>query len=234
MEIFENKILSNSSGPFSKPPQKSQLPNVVEKTTNFALKCFCFFWSGVLYSQLNMRSYFDEMGFNYFPLLSNAEYEYARTMCEFEAALPDTGGLGRILINRTLFKNLPLFCLFQEGLLRKVPEKILRKYSPAVVHLVNHKMAKISRVVLTATVFSLSHSMTFKNPNYRLPLLKRNFLTTSQLISSFIVGLLLGSIQEVTKNPIFVLAMDSGLNALRASEIYRDGLIPVCLSKRLF
>lgn len=233
MEIFGNKTLCSSNEPSSQH-RKFSHDSKSNSGLGWGVKTFCFFWSGVLYSQLNLKSYLDEMGFNYFPLLSNSEYEYTRTMCEFEAALPDTGGLGRLLVNRTLFKDLPFFYFFQEGLLRKVPGKILNKYSPSLVQLVNHKMAKISRVVLTAALFSLSNSMTFKNPNYRLPLLKRNFLTTSQLISSFIIGLILGTIQEVTKNPVYVMAVHTGLNAVGASEIHRDGLVPVCLSKRLF
>lgn len=47
--------------------------------------------------------------------------------------------------------------IIQSGIFNVLPKLILRTFSPAQTKLIDHTIAKISRVVLTAAVFALSH-----------------------------------------------------------------------------
>lgn len=196
-----------------------------------------FFSFGVVANEIlrvPLLSYLDGLGFAEAPDLPKPLYNFSRNAAILEKSMPsDEKNLCRLLINRPLLFGTLLFGLTQEGLLKQLPEKILKKVSPARAFVVNSKIAKVARVSLVAAIYSLSSSLNFVPysilPDYvrHLDNLK-NHITHSSLIWKFALGLVLGSIQEITGNPLYVISTLSGIN-LKYTMYEMSGRTPLIL-----
>lgn len=99
------------------------------------------------------------------------------------------------------FRPLIIECLFrgvlQEGLLKRVPEKILKKVAPEYAPYVNATPAKIARITLSALAYSLGWA---------------GHNSTTHLIE-FARGILYGALQETTGTPLLGIAYYYGVVA---------------------
>lgn len=85
--------------------------------------------------------------------------------------------------------------LIQNQLLKNIPKKILARWSPDHQHLIDHKIAMISRVVLSSTIFALIHTGSWDcSPG-------------GGLSYPFLGGILLGSLKEITGSTILTTAV---------------------------
>lgn len=194
-----------------------------EKINNLTLKSFGYFSLGVAISVTSKQpfiDFFSNLGINY-PVMPKPLYNYSRQICLLEKSLPANSHFNRYLINRPLFHGLVL-TLFQDGLLKKLPEKLLNRSAPLHSHLVHSQLAKIVRVTLAASLYSVSNTLSsfwshkLFSPTY--------FDTTAHLLSRFAAGLILGTILERTGNPLFMIATHAGLNM----RFYPENIVPLC------
>lgn len=181
-----------------------------------------FFSLGVIANEIirePLLSYLDSSGFRSAPDLPEPLYNFSRNVAILESSLPsDRNNIARLLINRPLFFGTLLFGLTQEGLLKQLPEKILKRVSPNHVSFANSKIAKVARVCFVAALYSLSTSLNFVPKSIFPDFLRSelnhltNHITHSVLMWKFALGLALGSIQEITGNPFYVMSTLSGIN----------------------
>lgn len=146
------------------------------------------------------------------PHLPKFLQDFSRNASYLEGSLPaDKKSFTRVLVNRPLFFGTLLFGLTQEGLLKKLPEKILNKIAPSHASKVNSRTAKIARVALTAAIYSLASTLSFA---YSYDEHKPDFYSVSKadLIWKFGAGAMYASIQEFTGNPVFSMATLLGSN----------------------
>ncbi len=149
------------------------------------------------------------------PLFPDIVYHYSSSVCRlnFEPKLFSTATEEETLTipakEEALFR-----VVFQELLLKRIPKAILQKVAPSYASIVDHKVTRIARVLLTSVLFSLAHAA---HPRHGWP-------TCSGLIplQTVVPGLIISTIQEVTGNPILAWAAHAGYNV--ASAHVRDNL----------
>lgn len=194
-----------------------------EKINDLILKSCGYFSLGFAISVTSKQpfaEFFSNLGIPY-PIMPIPLYHYGRGICLLEKSLPASNSFNRYFINRPLFHGL-LLTLFQEGLLKKLPEKLLKRSAPSYSHLVDSQSAKIARITLAASFFSLSSTMGFfwNNRLFSMPY----FDTTAHLLTRFAIGLILGTIQEKTENPLYMIATHAGLNI----GFFPENFVPLC------
>lgn len=148
--------------------------------------------------------------------------DFSKNVSFLEGSLPaDKRNISRLLINRPLFFGTLLFGLTQEGLLKKLPEKILKKVAPSQASLVNSRLARMTRIALTAFIYSLASSLEFSSFRVHPNLYS---VSKANLIWKFVEGAMCGSVQELTGNPLYSMATLLGWNL---SLSVQQPLIPV-------
>lgn len=92
--------------------------------------------------------------------------------------------------------------IIQEILLKQLPKKILKTFAPDYVDLVDSKIAKVSRVVISSLLFALPHYVPPLYVGYMVPGASGDPTMTcligNRVINAFGGGLVLGAIQEIT------------------------------------
>lgn len=84
------------------------------------------------------------------------------------------------------------YACIQSGILRKLPALVLRKFSAQNERLIDHKVAKLARMVLTSAIFALGHHNVLNHDDSMLP--------------HFSVGMLSAILRE-NQTPLFDLVM---------------------------
>jgi membrane protease YdiL (CAAX protease family) len=182
-----------------------------------------YFGAGVAYNIISSKIMISFMnsGNDWCPTFPKTFYTYARNVCLAREYLPGLTGI----YNKLAFKA-PIVetLLFQVGLqeigLRMAPKAILEQFVPSYSGIINSKIAKITRVALTAAAFSLSHATPseMRWPN----------CSTTRLINTFVIGLILGEIEEVTQSPLLSMLLHSGSNIQPAFLLEHTGLLLHC------
>ena len=162
-----------------------------------------------------------QTGLDFCPELPGSIYSYARSNCHLRSLVPSFGGtLGAMAVHAPITEELFFRVGMQELLLKQLPKAILRKLAPSHVGLVDSRAAKVFRVTLTALAFSLVHAMP---PTTRWP-----NCSAVRLVNTFVIGLLLGGIQEVTGSPLKAMAFHAGNNAPIAYLFHNMGMQLSC------
>ena len=89
-----------------------------------------------------------------------------------------------------IYEEFLLRILLQEMLLKKIPEKILQRVSPARAHLTHQFLTKIARVFTSSVFFALAHAQGYTCGN-------------GDLYPYFFGGTILGMLQEVSGHPVY-------------------------------
>lgn len=107
--------------------------------------------------------------------------------------------------------------VIQEFLLKQLPKKILGKISPTHVDLVDSKVAKCARVVISSLLFALPHYISPEFARHISPLVDISCILSNRVFNAFGMGLILGSIQEITGDiayPIIAHMLHNSIPAL--------------------
>lgn len=83
---------------------------------------------------------------------------------------------------------------FQEMLLKQYPKKILQKYNPSLAPLVDSRVIRISRVLFSALIYTLSHTQPQNDDSINCALVYK--------VGHFAFGVFLGLIQEHVPNDV--------------------------------
>lgn len=112
--------------------------------------------------------------------------------------------------------------LLQELLLKQLPKKILNKIAPQHAHLVDSKIAKITRVLVTSALFGVCHYIPAEHSRILFHADKKEqCMLSNRVIGAFVGGVLLGSLQEATGNvayPILLHMLNNFIPALLMSN----------------
>lgn len=83
--------------------------------------------------------------------------------------------------------------IIQQGVLKELPKMALRQLAPEYVETVDHKVARVARVIFTSAIFALGHAAAFGN-------------SPGMLLPQFIGGVLYSSLIE-RGHPLWKLAL---------------------------
>lgn len=78
----------------------------------------------------------------------------------------------------------------------------MNKTAPSYAPIINRQATKIARIIVSSALFAIVHA--------QLPFPPYN--TTANLAHKFVMGLILGGIQEVSGNPLLSMAFHCGNN----------------------
>jgi membrane protease YdiL (CAAX protease family) len=101
-----------------------------------------------------------------------------------------------------MVEEMALRIILQEGLLKRIPAWILNKTAPSYAPIINRRAAKIARIMVSSALFAIMHAQSPNAP----------YNTTTFLAHKFVMGLILGGIQEVSGNPLLSVAFHCGNN----------------------
>ncbi|MBX9923948.1 MAG: CPBP family intramembrane metalloprotease [Rhabdochlamydiaceae bacterium] len=97
--------------------------------------------------------------------------------------------------------------IFQDVLLKRLPQMILKTVAPGKEKLLDSKEAKIFRVVITAALFSIMHA-----PNRQV--MSSAYVDRLQIPLTFVAGLLFGAIKESKLGLTGAIGAHLGLNTV--------------------
>lgn len=221
---------SVSAKPSAKIEAESQrTPSIISEPKsylsrfNFLERGFKYFGAGVAASVLSSKIMIPFMtsGMDWCPEFPKPFYSYVRNACLAREYLPGlTGAYNNCAFKAPIVEELMFRVGLQEILLKKTPKAILNQFAPSYVGIVDTKIAKVARVTLTAIAFSLAHAMPPESgwPN----------CSTARLVNTFVLGLLLGGVQEVTESPLMAMFLHSGLNIQPAFLLEQLGMTMQC------
>lgn len=100
-----------------------------------------------------------------------------------------------------IYEELECRYLLQELLMKKLPEKILQKYRPQSIKLVNHPAAVAARIFTSSLWFAASHLHSHDCSKHG-----------GALYAHFLAGLLFGKLQEDTGHSIYNIIAHAAIN----------------------
>lgn len=192
--------------------------NFLQKASSYCLsvsalqKASSYFTAGIL-TELALRRLPAMVFLN--PKMPNFIYHYSYNVCKFE----DVFNLFPNRFEQAIILPLVQGVLFRVGLQEIVVKKAQKAIFKAQPSQVNRKANKIARVIIASTAYTLA----------------RTQQQGSDLISSFVVGLITGAIQESTGSPILGMLFNIGAElpfALQSEAV--DQLTPLggrCFSR---
>lgn len=121
----------------------------------------------------------------------------------------------QIMTNLVPIEEFLFRVLLQDVILTKAPKRILQKWAPSKVHWVESTPAKVARVIACAAAFSAYHLQ-----NALIQGVTPSMLNM-QLCNTFGMGLVLGTLQEKTKNAWASLGLHLGCNLLVFGVLFR-------------
>lgn len=158
-------------------------------------------------------------GMDFCPTFPRPLYTYVRNVCLVREKLPGlTGTYDTIAFKMPIVEELLFRVGLQEMLLKKIPKAVLNRFAPSYSSIVDTQIAKCARVAISATAFSLAHAMP---PEMGWP-----NCSTVRLINTFVLGLILGGVQEVTESPLMAMLLHSGYN-LQGAFFIENARIPI-------
>lgn len=211
---IEIEAESQNTSPVTSEP-KSYLSRFFERG-------FKYFGAGAATNIISIKTMlpFMSSGMDWCPELPKPLYTYASYVCRVREYLPGlTGTYDTQAFKCPIVEELMFRVGLQEIILKKIPQAILTRLAPSHVGLVNTKIAKVARVTLATIAFSLAHAMPSEMgwPN----------CSTARLVNTFVFGLLIGGIQEITESPLAAMLFHSGFNLQSA---YFTGMLGASLS----
>jgi membrane protease YdiL (CAAX protease family) len=192
---------------------------------NFLERGLKYFGAGVATSVISSKIMipFMNSGMDWCPVFPKPVYTYVRNVCLVRENLPGlTGTYNNYAFKAPIVEELMFRVGLQELILKRAPKAILNRFAPSYSGIVDTKMAKIARVALTAAVFSLAHAMP---PEMGWP-----NCSTARLVNTFVLGLILGGVQEVTESPLLGMLIHSGMNIQPAFLLEQVGMTLQCPS----
>jgi membrane protease YdiL (CAAX protease family) len=116
-----------------------------------------------------------------------------------EILVPDSPIL-KVAVVAPITEELEYRLVIQEYLLKQLPKKILGKISPTHVDLVDSKVAKCARVVISSFIFALPHYISPETSRYLSPEKDISCFMGNRVFQAFGTGLIMGALQETTGN----------------------------------
>lgn len=182
-----------------------------------------YFGAGAAYNVISWKIMlpFMHSGMDWCPVFPKPVYTYVRNVCLLREDLPGlTGVFDTFAFKAPIVEELLFRVGLQELILKRAPKAILNRFAPSYSGVVDTKIAKIARVALTAAAFSLAHAMP---PEYGWP-----NCSTARLVNTFVLGLVLGGVQEVTESPLMAMLLHSGFNIQGAFYLEQTGVVLQC------
>jgi membrane protease YdiL (CAAX protease family) len=105
--------------------------------------------------------------------------------------------------------------ILQELLLKRIPAALLKKVAPSHTSMINGSIAKVSRIAISSAIFALTHAVMDTFPNN----------SAVYIAHKFLLGAILGSIQEITGNPLLPIAFHIGNNIGLSSALYGQPIL---------
>ncbi len=190
---------------------------------NFLEKGLKYFGAGVAASIISTKTIipFMNSGMDWCPAFPKPVYTYVRNACLAREYVPVlTGTYNNYAFKAPIVEELMFRVGLQELLLKRAPKAILNRLAPSYSNIVDTKIAKVARVALTAALFSLAHAMPPETgwPN----------CSTARLVNTFVLGLILGGVQEVTESPLMGMLFHMGFNVQPAFLLEQAGMSIQC------
>ena len=169
------------------------------------------FTAGVLCSLLAYRcsKVVVENNLDFCPSMPESIYHYASNVCHLRENLPSfSGALEQEALMIPFVEEVLFRYGLQEILFKQLPKATIKQIDPSMLSSVDSKAAKIARVLITATAFSLAHSI---HPGYDWP-----NCSLERLIRTFAFGIIMGAIQETRGSTSLAIAFHAGFNVTGA------------------
>lgn len=205
------------------PTLPSSFKRGIEYLKAHAEKGLKYVGAGVLINTIISRPVFRaiEANYDYCPTFPKYVYTYVRNLCLLREKIPglsdiySTGAFKGPIVEELLFR-----VALQEILLKRAPKAILNKVSPSHAKIIDTKVSKIARVLISSLAFSLAHAMP---PGSGLA-----NCSTVRLINTFVMGLIAGSIQEITSSPLLPICLHIGWNLQAAFFMEQTNMSGSC------
>jgi membrane protease YdiL (CAAX protease family) len=186
---------------------------------NFPEKSIFSFATGVGLYKISheLIKFAADVGYDQCPTLPKPFYAYAQSIGSSVNSIPVfTNTFNTIFFKGPIIEELIFRIGIQDTYLKKIPKAILKRIAPSYVNSLDTKIAKVTRIVFSALAFSLSHATA---PEFEWPV-----CSTAKLVNTFVMGLILGGIQEFTEEPWMNMLVHSGFNLIPALILENRGL----------
>ncbi len=199
--IVQNTTKNCITHPVSEPPSFDQ------RVSQYVKSALQYVGGGVAYALIAHRGGIEpaiRAGIDIYPVMPDLVYYYAAGISRARDFLLRLPTLEQETLVTPLFEEAVFRFGLQEMLLKRFPTAIIQRVSPSHLWVVDCKAAKVARVLIANTAFTLAHAT---HPDYG-----RSNGSMIRFIQAFALGIILSTIQEKTGSTMSAIAFHSGYN----------------------